>query len=203
MNKFRRCFVLAETILFLIFLFLDLKHLDSSAFKYLGILLCFIYALFQKNTEGSIAFLFTLLADWFLLIRNSDYLYGVLSFIVVQLIYAYILFQKGSRVLFVFRSVLAAVLLFALHIAGQFTLLNAVTLFYFSLLLGNLFSSFTNKKLRTMSGGFLLFVCCDICVGLFNLFDHGPIYNAASLLMWVFYLPSQVLLAIGQDKHQD
>ena len=85
----------------------------------------------------------------------------------------------------------------------RFDLLNAVSLFYFTLLLGNLFSSLTNKKLRIMSGGFLLFVCCDICVGLFNLLERGPVYDAVSLLMWIFYLPSQVLLAIGQDTYRD
>jgi hypothetical protein len=38
--------------------------------------------------------------------------------------------------------------------------------------------------------GMLLFACCDICVGLNYLFP-GAFYP----LMWIFYLPSQALLA--------
>lgn len=203
MNQLRRYFILTEAVLFLIFVYMDLKHTDSSVIKYIGIVLCLIYALVGRNAEGSIVFVFTLLADWFLLIRNSHYLYGVLFFVAVQLIYAHILVRRGCRPLLPCRLCLLVLSQGALFLLKRYDLLNAITLFYFSLLLGNLFSSLTNKKLRIMSAGFLLFVCCDICVGLFNLFDRGLVYDAVSLLMWIFYLPSQVLLAIGQTDHRD
>ena len=200
-TKIRRYFVAAETVLFLIFVFLDLKHYDSSFFKYSGILLCLIYSVLIRNKEGSLAFLFTLIADYFLLIRNDHHLCGVLVFVAVQLIYGYILFRKGCRPFYVLRTVLLFLLLAVLFLLRQFSPLNLLALVYFSLLLGNFLSSLTEKKLRFMSAGFLLFLCCDICVGLFNLLDHGPVYAVASVLMWVFYLPSQVLLAIGQKDH--
>lgn len=202
-QRLQKCFVVAETVLFLVFVCMDLKHADSSVIKYIGIVLCLIYALIGRNAEGSVAFVFALLADWFLLIRNSHYLYGVLFFVAVQLIYAHILVGRGCRLLLPLRLCLSVSALTVLFLLKRFDLLNTVTLVYFSLLLGNLFSSLTNKKLRIMSAGFFLFVCCDICVGLFNLLERGPAYDAVSLLMWIFYLPSQVLLAIGQADHRD
>ncbi len=202
-QRLQKRFVVAETMLFLVFVCMDLKRTDSSVFKYIGIVFCLVFALIDRNAEGSIAFVFTLLADWFLLIRNSQYLYGVLFFVAVQLIYAHILVRRGCRSLLPCRLCLLVLSQGALFLLKRYDLLNAITLFYFSLLLGNLFSSLTNKKLRIMSAGFLLFVCCDICVGLFNLLERGPAYDAVSLLMWIFYLPSQVLLAIGQTDHLD
>ena len=203
MKDLRKYYILSETILFLIFIFLDLRHQDSSLFKYSGIVLCLIHTLFVRNIEGSLAFCLTLAADWFLLIQNTHYPAGVLFFLLVQAVYAHILVQKGCRLLLPLRTFLLALSQIVLVLLKRCDLLNSMVLFYFTLLVGNLFSSFTNKKLRIMSGGFLLFVCCDICVGLFNLLDPGTARNVAAILMWIFYLPSQVLLALGQDTDQD
>lgn len=195
----RKGFLIIETILFVLFIVMDLFHTDSSVVKYTGIVLCFLYSLAIRNTEGSIAFLFTLFADYFLLLRNDSYLLGVLSFIIVQLIYARILFRGGCRLLFPVRVLMLVGAFLTLYLLKMFDLLNVAALFYYSLLLGNFISSLTNKENRTLSAGLFLFLCCDICVGLFNLIQSGPVYAFASVMMWVFYLPSQVFLALGQD----
>ena len=49
--------------------------------------------------------------------------------------------------------------------------------------------------------GLTLFVGCDACVGLFNALPaHSPLYPAVSVGMWLFYLPSQVLIALSAKE---
>ena len=39
---------------------------------------------------------------------------------------------------------------------------------------------------------------CDVCVGLFNVLPPAsPLYAAVSVGMWLFYLPSQVLITLS------
>ena len=50
--------------------------------------------------------------------------------------------------------------------------------------------------------GLILFLCCDLCVGLFNFSEVGITLPAAlekviAPAMWLFYLPSQVLITIS------
>ena len=53
--------------------------------------------------------------------------------------------------------------------------------------------------------GLILFTCCDVCVGLQNLFRWfpdagGPLVAFARVGMWLFYLPAQVLLAQSVER---
>lgn len=56
--------------------------------------------------------------------------------------------------------------------------------------------------------GMVLFLLCDINVGLFNLSvfislpesSYQTIYNLSSILMWTFYAPSQVLIALSTNQ---
>ena len=49
---------------------------------------------------------------------------------------------------------------------------------------------------RLFGAGLALFACCDLCVGLYNLAGAVPpaAYAFARVGMWLFYLPSQVLI---------
>ena len=51
-----------------------------------------------------------------------------------------------------------------------------------------------NCQRRRFAAGLGLFVCCDLCVGAFNL---GLLTGFTRYGMWLFYLPSQVLLALA------
>lgn len=61
--------------------------------------------------------------------------------------------------------------------------------------------SIKTKKFYLLALGFFLFIFCDVCVGINNLR-----YNEYSaILMWSFYLPSQVLLFLTscmEDKNK-
>lgn len=60
--------------------------------------------------------------------------------------------------------------------------------------------------MRAFSAGLVLFVCCDLCVGLQNLSAFPSRVRARRLFafarvgMWLFYLPSQVLITLSAGK---
>ena len=62
------------------------------------------------------------------------------------------------------------------------------------------------RRGRCFGLGLLLFVGCDLCVGLHNLaavlpvVDTGPLFSFAQVGMWLFYLPSQVLITLSVRK---
>ena len=173
---------------------MDFYHLNSIYIKYLGIILCFIFSLLNKNYIISLAQLFTLIADYFLLVIDKYYVIGLISFIVVQLIYMYYLYLSKVKTYIYIRII---IILAVLTFVNNFLFLYSLVLCYFSLLVMNTICSYSNKKLIILSIGLSLFICCDVCVGLHNILDRGTLYEIVTMSMWIFYLPSQVLITIG------
>ena len=73
---------------------------------------------------------------------------------------------------------------------------------YVLLLVGNVvlgWSRLRSRSGRLLCAGLTLLLCCDVCVGLHNL--SGPLPGAISAFadfgMWLFYLPSQVCVALS------
>lgn len=210
-------FLLVQGALYAAFLWLDLFRPGaglSTCLKYLSILLCFCLLLCHpQNSDGRLtraALGFTLLADFFLLVLDRWCGAGVSAFCVVQLIYLARIHRAGHRPLalrLVLRAALAALLLAAAGALGALNALTALTLVYFSQLAANFFASLSlGPQGRQFSLGLLLFIGCDLCVGLCNL---SPILPGASVLallplaqvgMWLFYLPSQVLITLSAGK---
>ena len=83
----KKLFISIESFIYVCFLVLDIISINSKYIKYLGIILCFIYCLNNKNKYRITAMFFTVIADYFLLIKDDYYLVGVLSFIIVQALY--------------------------------------------------------------------------------------------------------------------
>ena len=196
MNKFtlQKLFIFTEIIMYFSFIIMDLNYMDSSFVKYSGILLCFIWSIYKKDKLLSISSFFTLLADYFLLLRNKNYIYGILSFIVVQLLYMHYLYINDCEMKIDLRIIIFITYFAIAYVNNLLTTFNVFVLFYFSMLLGNFLSSITNKNLKRISFGLFLFICCDICVGLFNVLPSGSLTHYISILIWIFYLPSQVLI---------
>lgn len=220
-------FVLLEIALYLSFLFIDkgifVTRIESSTLKYASISLCLafsLYCLIRKrkmvNCFIPIALVFTLISDYFLLFNTNQnlYVYGLITFIITQLIYfAFILYLRKNKLELLINllvrfllTIAALVVAFYLNYSDILTILALV---YFVELLSNfLYSTFLiklNKEYLIFLLGLLLFIGCDINVGLNNvhLFE-GIDYSLVNFLMWVFYLPSQVLLSltnfIAQEK---
>lgn len=255
-------FILLQTILYGAFLTLDLTGGSislSGKIKFTIIILCFCYAVFsngkgsrvptpdaipsRKVAFKSIIFLlqaalfFTVVSDLFILLLDY-YLYGVLTFIIVQLLYGlrleilrekhpqqYLCDTKHSAThvnkqiissymrQVLLRIIVAIVIIILLSFAKvELEGLLIVTTFYFVCILFNVMLAIKvavmNPKEKSnviFAVGMFLFLLCDINVGLFNLsgFITMPqdlyvvIYSISSILMWTFYAPAQVLIAIS------
>lgn len=198
----RAAFLSAEGVIYALFLALDLtgRGGQSVPLKYAGILLCLAFSLLGADRLVPLALALTAGADWFLLVRNDRYLLGIALFLAVQTVYLLRLRRAGADSAWPLRSALALALgagVYALHMASAVNLAAAL---YFSQLMSNTLLAWTLKGAhrRAFALGLTLFVGCDVCVGLFNVLPPGsPPYLAASIGMWLFYLPSQVLIALS------
>lgn len=198
-------FIITESVLYLLFLFLDLQGVSSTWIKYAGILLavCFSFWCASRPEDylTALALFFTAAADYFLLVLNRHYKTGVLIFCLVQFLYCLRLSLPGSSCskrevgLRIALPVLVVLLLAGLD---QANLLNILAAFYFCNLVINAAKSRIRCGWNRFTLGLILFICCDICVGLFNLLSPAcALFPFAALAMWAFYLPSQVLLALS------
>lgn len=189
-------FFVSQFLIYITFIIFDLLKFDSTYIKYAGIILCLIYAIYNRKKNRAFAMIFTLIADFFLLVLNNYYEIGLLSFIIVQLAYFYFLGNIDRGYFNMFLLIRGFVIItgsLVLYILNSFSLLNELVLIYFSnLLLNALQACLCKQKVFTI--GLVLFVCCDVCVGLHNI---NAAYTLATFLMWVFYLPSQVLIVLS------
>lgn len=108
--------------------------------------------------------------------------------------------------------ILSFVLLFVLLISKiEIEILLFITVFYFVSIVMNVIDAvrLRNKLVTTANKlfayGMILFLLCDINVGIFNLSNFVIIdnkfftylYNFSTIGMWMFYLPAQVLIALS------
>ena len=138
------------------------------------------------------------------MVRNDHYALGVALFLCVQGVYFVRLRRAGAPAAYPLRSGLALGAGLAVCAAGmavgQAAPLNLLAALYFSQLLSNTVLAWRLKgrRWRRFALGLTLFAGCDVCVGLFNALPAAsPLYPAASVGMWLFYLPSQVLIALS------
>lgn len=210
-------FVFAESILYVSFLALDLLSASgvlSAILKYCSILLCFFFSLMSGRTRDRIlitaALGLTAVADLFLLILDSHYLTGVLCFCGVQMLYYCRILRAGGIFCLAFlpvRFLLTGCIFLLLGILHIFDPLSAAGAFYFTQLLFNAAESLAvrrkNVQYTLFCTGLFLFICCDLCVGLSNLRSMAvysvpePVLSFAQIGMWLFYLPSQVLITLS------
>ncbi len=199
-------FLITETVLYVLFMAMDLFSIGGSTIglKYAGILLCLLFSILCAIRGGDrivpFALLFTAVADFFLLVINEYYLAGVCSFILVQTLYLLRLYRDTKKLWLPARIICAVLAVLVLMLTGLFSAVNLASVLYYSLLLINLAISWTvpGRKGRTFALGLTLFILCDTCVGIFNMGSLMPagLYAFASIGMWLFYLPSQVLISL-------
>ena len=220
-------FLAAETVLYILFLRIDFlggSAARSALYKYAGILLCLVCASVRavtlKNTASRLiaaALCFTCISDYFLLFTDS-YLPGVLCFCVTQTLYLFVLLQdrplKTKLLHIVPGLVLSAALLIITGLMQRPDLLITAGAFYAYSFIRNIALALClcikkkpvpGLKPSMFAVGLVIFALCDINVLLYNLpllFDiHShlliSLFDVIGTLMWVFYLPSQVLLALS------
>ena len=189
--------------------------------RYLVIIFAFLFsALFiskDKNsylTVGALAF--TLVADLFLVIINpAQQLLGMIFFCGAQ-------FFHASRVHFFFESKMVRSITLMFRVAAIFAVqivtvivlgdaydaLSAISMLYFTNIILNTVYAFVHFKRQPVYAlGMLLFVFCDVFVGLsgalgtyFTASKSSIIYKIANPpfdAAWMFYAPSQTLISIS------
>ena len=177
-----------------------------TAFIY--VLLTFVFTkrsdeLFRRRLFLLLAMACTLVSDLFLVILGQQRELAVFVFCAAQIFHALQIKRSKKRLILSFslRFGASVVILSALAIAGALTPLYAAVAFYAPQLIGNLvehiFDIFvfeTAKKRRSilLAVGFLLFFGCDLCLGLSEI--GVP---EVGRWIWVFYAPSQALIAIS------
>ena len=233
-----KIFILIQLLSYFTFIYFDFSNLNgniSNLIKYFTILLCLIFVLIPRKESGGsavdhrllkLAFLFTFISDYFLLF-TEEIIPGLVTFIIVQVLYLlriyrwkldFNLINKSKIILpmYFLRNLFAGMILLLvlslLSVKLELTIVLAT--FYFLSLLLNCFDllriSFVIKtpQLRLFLIGLLMFLLCDINVGIFNmqqfianpLVKYEKIYSIASVAMWIFYLPSQVFIALSKVK---
>lgn len=199
-------FLSAETLIYAVFLTIDLLGLGSFTVpvKYAGVLLCVAFSLWAAARGGDrlvpVALALTAVADWFLLVRNDRYAIGVAVFLCVQTLYLVRLRAAGAGTAYWLRAGLALAAGLGLYRLNMATPLNLLAGLYFSQLLSNTILAWIlrGRTWRLFAFGLTLFVGCDLCVGLFNAGLASPeLYRIVSVGMWLFYLPSQTLIALS------
>jgi hypothetical protein len=166
-----------------------------------------------------LALLFTVISDLFILILDY-YTIGLMTFILVQLLYLIRLVlwsKKDNKKLSLFIKLLRNVSIFivvliVLYIFQvELEILIILSCFYFVSIFFNVIDvilcSFYKRDKNSLLFicGMILFLLCDINVGLFNLGDFvsiggnwlSTLYSFSTIAMWMFYLPSQVLISLS------
>lgn len=211
-------FIAVETAVYITYMCFGLSKSDADAVKYTGVILCAAFAVYCcKNARPcdfllAAAMAFTVAADWFLLIIEENLEAGLALFITAQLLHfarIYVLRKKRPYVSLILRLLLCVGVIAALYLFDSLTLLTALVAVYFCNLLFNFFNSFALFKVNGLYAlftlGLLLFICCDICVGLYNFGGVLDISIPLSIIkfadkgMWAFYLPSQTLIALSGE----
>lgn len=200
----KKIYLLIQTIIYILFIYADFNGINSSLIKYSGIIINFIFSIYlyiKKDLDDillPLALIVTAIADYFLLIKDNNYQWGILCFCLVQTIYAYKIDKLKSipiRILFLIICILI------LKISNQsFNLTNILATYSITNLTLNVIISFIKNK-NMFSIALLLFWLCDINVGIYNL-QIKYIYPIAGMLMWIFYFPSQILLTISGGSYE-
>ena len=187
---------------------------------YSSIVLAALFALFTfaKNKCGTLTLLgliFTICADYFLvLMQDGDKLVAMYFFSCVQICYFLRVFieNSGGRVRknhLIFRAELLFIaFVLTLAVLGEDAdALSIISLLYYANLLTNIVFAFRNFKIApTFAIGLLLFAFCDLLVGFTMLDLYLPVTESSIVyklthcdlnLIWVFYVPSQTLIALS------
>ena len=216
-----RVLLLFIVILYIWFMYMDIYDIQSSissdGLKFLSMILVFIVSLLTRDDALSykdlhllqIGLFTTLIADLILLILDSHYVLGIFLFSIVQMLYSFryefrnlkltirnfiIIFLGLSIAYFILnRLVIDLDFIWIMGIFYAYCLLNSVAKAFKAYR----YKIYPKPNRHMVLIGMILFLLCDISVAMYNVFNEGLLYNISSISMWLFYLPSQVLLVLS------
>ena len=174
--------------------------------RFLFVLVCFLLSFTYKKYASSkkdayslrLALLFTVLGDFCLILKGYR-TPGLICFCAVQLIYAYRF--TGKKITAVLIPALIIMFIAGSKLVTEEILLGTM---YLACLLTAVCCSFLSSLPRPNKGlaslAMVLFLLCDINVGMYNLEIFTDYRNITFVLIWIFYCPSQILLAFSAKK---
>lgn len=209
-------FLTIELVLYVAILFLRVG-LPSGFLHYLSIVVCFVYLLihFKQNRDYTVVFIgmfFTVIADFFLTLLGTEQILGTFFFFLAQMMYMLRLHYLQKKMLFkpLIPYIITFILLFVfvgIVMLHQIDLLLVISFLYYSFLLVNLGSAFMKRKeFPLFFIGLLFYLACDTLVGLSMSFPYLTFVEGGIIdsiihfplnLIWMFYLPSQVLITLS------
>jgi len=232
MNK--RTYLEIKTILIILFviyvsfmvmdIFYNNLFIYSNLLKFIGILLVGLLTLVERKSSISLkdinllnlAMALTIISDYFLLIKGSNYIIGIGIFSLAHLMHGIRMEKNKARVIIMryISFLIITLILYSVFLDTPYEieLIIFVSLFYFSNLLSNLFRTLDVYKYdkfplvnsSLLVAGFILFLFCDINVAIYNIlqFNTNNVFldilrNLSRILMWFFYLPSQIFIALS------
>ncbi len=206
-KRYVKTFIAVQAVLYSSFLWLDISGAGGSRWiKYASIVLCLGFSAFLSARGGerlvTAAMGFTLAADTFLLLLDTAYAMGVALFCAVQALYFVHIYRlNGHRAALPVRLALFLAAVAALWMPDMLSPLNLLAALYFTAFVCNAAQSLSIKN-TLFSVGLILFLCCDICVGVHNVPELFPagLRSFADIGMWLFYLPAQVLITLSGRK---
>lgn len=218
-----RKFVKVSAVLFvaleiILFPMIQIPPADiSAAASYVAISLVALFAavIFRGEQDGHfirLGILFTLFADFFLVLLDDRLLEGVLCFIVVQGCYFIYLLVREDRTFVRRLNVYSRIALSLILVIATFLVLGmdtdalavASVIYYGNLILNMVFAFLRFREEKLFAIGLALFAMCDLCIGLDVLFSSYLNSDVLSAIFsfpymnvsWVFYQPSQVLIGL-------
>lgn len=207
------CFLLPEAILY--YFILTAGGTTLVVTSYLAIILCFLFALLfgikhKPLLVGGLAF--TVCADYCLVICDPiQQLWGMVFFLGAQTLYAILLYQNQKNKTLLLLRILLIIAIEAITIAilgSNLDALAVISVCYYANLFMNIVAAFAQwKKNKLLPIAFVLFILCDTVIGLqvasggyLPISENSVLHNILFMdfnLAWFFYLPSQVLIALG------
>ncbi len=212
-------FISIELIFWISILF-NLIHLPSGVIHYFSVIVCAIYLLISyKNTDDHkimlFIFGFILVADYFLTLRQTEQVLGTLFFFLVQVM---VLFRLKHSFFTSFKYYLPYLIIFVIINAlvwlglGTFDILLLFGAAYMSLLISNMtYAWMYVHKIKLFAIGLTFQVLADIFVAInasspYITFEDGSLLyiidNIDFNLIWFFYLPALVFMALSMNFNQ-
>lgn len=193
--------------------------MNVNIIKYIAIILCFIISLIRNNKEHIIdtrllqlGMFFTTFADLALVILEN-YVVGVILFTVVQLFYIARYTRPRFKIvlkklLIVFVIIFSSYYIISKFIIKSHFILIPIGLFYAVCLISSVFkavdisrdNSYLNPNKQLIAFGMVLFLLCDSSIAIAYVLRSFKMLQVSYLFsnqIWIFYLPSQVLLSLS------
>lgn len=196
-------FIAIEFVIYISYLYLDITHNMiplSSLLKFFAICLCFLMVSGTNHPVRKIMSL-TVAAD-FLLVITPFYSLGIFFFILVQLNYYSYITKKARFPLDHLTAMVIAGFIVSILINFFVMPINFMTFLavvYFITLVTNIVLCLMqvkgNQEYAILTICLILIMLCDIHVAITNVLSSGAWYNFGLIAMWLFYLPSQVIIA--------